>query len=171
MSGVLRLVPIMLWSNAPEFCLLCSIYAPYVKYYALQIQSFTFLFYLNYKIMSISSLSSPSTGQHTINNSCMYVYKHFKFIFIAFATLFNTSFDKITTTNSSKSHNPVISVHFMQILSNVLANFAYYACIMLNAFAFLLYSKLCWHNRLKPSCVPHLFDGKMCAHDKLVTVY
>ena len=32
----------------------------------------------------------------------------------------------------------------------MLAIFAYYAGIMLNAFTTLLCSKLCWHNRLKP---------------------
>ena len=59
-------LPIMLWSNAAEFCLLYSnyrMYAPYVKSYALRIQHFIFL---NYKIMNISSLSSCSTAQHTI---------------------------------------------------------------------------------------------------------
>ena len=40
---------------------------------------------LNYKIMSISNLSSSSTVQHTINNSSIYVNKHFDFIFVAFA--------------------------------------------------------------------------------------
>ena len=30
-------------------------------------------------------------------------------------------------------------------------NFTYYAGIMLDAFAILLCSKLCWHNWLKPS--------------------
>ena len=46
-SYIVRLVPIMLlklpimvWSNAPEFCLLSSIYAPYVQQFALQIQCF-----------------------------------------------------------------------------------------------------------------------------------
>ena len=45
--------------------------------------------------MSISSLSSSSTVQHTINNSSKDVYEHFEFIFVAFATSFNTYFDKI----------------------------------------------------------------------------
>ena len=35
----------------------------------------------------------------------MHVYKHFEFIFVAFATLFSTHFDKIITTDSPKSHN------------------------------------------------------------------
>ena len=65
--------------------------------------------------MSIRSLSSSSTVQHTINNSSTYVYKHFEFIFVAFATLFNTHFDKIITTNSPKSHNPVKNVQFCQL--------------------------------------------------------
>ena len=48
-----RLVPIMLlkllimlYSNTAEFCLSCSIYAPYVKHYALQIQHFVSLIVL-----------------------------------------------------------------------------------------------------------------------------
>ena len=60
----------------------------------------------------------------------MYINK----IFVAFATLFNTRFDKIFTTDSPKSHNPVKSVHFIQL------NFAYYAGIMLIVFAFPLCS-------------------------------
>ena len=74
--------------------------------------------------------------------------KHFEFIFGTFATLVNAYFHKIIITDSPKSHNPVKNMHFLSI---VLAVFAYYAGIMLNAFAFLLCSKLCWHNRLKPS--------------------
>ena len=31
-------LPVMLWNIAPEFCLLCSNYAPYVSQYAPQIQ-------------------------------------------------------------------------------------------------------------------------------------
>ena len=40
------------------------------------------------------------------------------------------------------------NIHFTQILSFVLATFPIsYAGTMLNGFAFLLCSKLCWHNR------------------------
>ena len=42
-------------------------------------------------------------------------------------------------------------MHFIQVLSIVLAMFAYYTGIMLIAFAFLLCLKLCWHNRFKPN--------------------
>ena len=65
------------------------------------------LSYLNYKIMTISSLPSSSSVQHTINNSSTYVhvYKHFEFIFVAFATLANTYFYKLFTTVSPKSEN------------------------------------------------------------------
>ena len=66
----------------------------------------------------------------------MYVYKHFELIFVVFTTLFTTYFDKIITTDLPKSHNPVKSVHFIQILSIVLANFTYYTGTMLSAFAF-----------------------------------
>ena len=78
---------------------------------------------------------------------CIYVYEHFEFIFVAFATLVNTYFDKIIAKDSPKSHNPVKSMHFIQILSIVLEIIAYYATgIMLSAFAFLLCSNICWHN-------------------------
>ena len=90
--------------------------------------------------MSISSISSPSTVQHTINNSLMYVNKHFEFIFVAFGTLINAYLDEIITTNTPKSHDPVKNMYFIQIVSIVLAILAYYAGIMLNAYAFLLYS-------------------------------
>ena len=133
-------------------------YAQFMLYMLsiLIIYKFNILFllcYLNYKIMSISSLSSSSKVQYAINNSSTHVYKHFELIFVAFATLFNTRFDKIITTDSPKSHNPVKSVHFIHILPIMLAIVAYYAGIMLNAFIILLCSKLCWHNTnsLKPS--------------------
>ena len=71
MPDILLKLPIMLWSNAPEFCLLaminlCPIYVLCYK--------FNFLSKLNYKIMNISSLSSCSTVQDTINNSSTYMY-------------------------------------------------------------------------------------------------
>ena len=44
---------------------------------------------------------------------------------------------------------------FIPILLITLAIFAYYAGIMLNALATLLCSKLCWHNRLKPTYQHH----------------
>ena len=91
--SLIRLVPIMLlklpivlWSNAPEFCLLCSKYAPHVKHYALQIQHLFILCYINYKIMSINSLSSC---QHTIKSLPMYVHKHY--IWIHFCSICNFS--------------------------------------------------------------------------------
>ena len=99
--------------------------------------------------MSISSLSSSFTIQHTINNSSTYVYEHFEFIFAAFATLVDTYFNKIITTDSPKSHNPLKSVYFIQVLSIVLAIVAYSAGIMVSAFAFPLCSKLCRRNGLK----------------------
>ena len=38
-------------------------------------------------------------------------------------------------------------------------NFTYYAGIMLDAFAILLCSKLCWHNWLKPPMIFNLVVG------------
>ena len=107
-------------------------------------------YYLNYKITSTSNLSSSSSIQYTINILSMYEYKHFEFILVAISTLVNAYFDQIITNDSPKSHNLVKNMYFIQILSIVLAVVAYYAGIMLSTSAFLLCSKLCWHNRLKP---------------------
>ena len=80
--------------------------------------------------MSISSLSSSSAVQHTINISSMDVYEHFEFIFVAFLQLYSVHIlTKSFTTDSPKSHNPVKSVHFIQIVSIVLAVVAYNAGI------------------------------------------
>ena len=115
-------------------------YAPHVKHYPLQLQHFIFLILLKLQIISISSLSSSSIVQHTTNNLSTHVYKHFEFIFVAFLPLVNTYFDrKIIATDSSKFHNPVKCTFYTKF-ANVLAIVAYYAGIMLNAFAFLLIS-------------------------------
>ena len=42
-------LPIMLWSNALEFCLLCSNYAPYMNHFAPQIQYFLSLILQNHE--------------------------------------------------------------------------------------------------------------------------
>ena len=39
----------------------------------------------------------------------------------------------------------------IRVYQSDVANFHYYAGIMLNAFSHLLCSKLCWHNRLVPN--------------------
>ena len=81
---VLLKLPIMLWSNAPEFCLLCSNYAPYQEFFFLslckpvspQIMSFSSLYFPNTVQFHLSSYSS-STVQHTFSNSYTYKYQHF----------------------------------------------------------------------------------------------
>ena len=96
--------------------------------------------------ISMHSLSSSSSVQHMINNSStyVYVYKHFEFIFVAFATLVNTY--------SLPQIYPNLTILWKcAFYANFVATFAYYAGIMLNAFALPLCSKLCWHNRLKPN--------------------
>ena len=64
-------LPIMLWSNAPEFCLLCSYYAPYVSR-SPQIQHFLFLILLKItkSWVAISSLYLffPSPVQFHLSN-------------------------------------------------------------------------------------------------------
>ena len=88
----------------------------------------------------------------------MYTYQHFEFPIIALFNLVNTYL-----TKSLPHINPNLAIlgktcilyNFFplcwQILPIMLANFAYYAGIMLNAFTTLLCSKLCWHDRLKPT--------------------
>ena len=53
-------LPMMLWSSAPEFCLLCSVYAPYVKYYALQIQHFIFRILLKLQNHAVFKPGAPA---------------------------------------------------------------------------------------------------------------
>ena len=98
--------------------------------------------------MSISSLSSSCTVQHTINNSYSYICIIIT-LWIYFCCICN--FNQCIFwqnhycgfTQISLGINPVKNLH-------VLAIFAYYAGSMLNAFAFLLCSNLCWHKRLNP---------------------
>ena len=59
-------------------------------------------------------------------------------------------------TVSPKSHNPVKSVHFEQLLSIVLEHYA-------QCFYFLIMLIICWHNRLKPIPITHLHHGRMCS--------
>ena len=99
------------------------------------------LSYLNYKIMSINSLSSSSTVQHAINNSSMYVYKHFEFILFHFATLINAL--ESLPLISPKSHQALI-------LGKICILYKFYQLcweflpIMLELCSLLL---LCFHNR------------------------
>ena len=48
-------------------------------------------------------------------------------------------------------HPNLMKYAFYTYFAHYADNFTYYAGIMLNAFAILLYSKLCWHIRLKPN--------------------
>ena len=54
-------LPIMLWSNAPEFYLLCSFYAPHVKHYALEIQRFISLIILKLQLLVLLQSSTQLT--------------------------------------------------------------------------------------------------------------
>ena len=90
--------------------------------------------------MSINSLSSSSTVL------TIYLHTHINTLNSHFATLVN-----IYLTKSLPNINPNLTILGKTcILYNffiMLAIFAYYAGIMLNAFTTLL----CWHNRLKPT--------------------
>ena len=90
-------------------------YTQFMLHRKITLYKFHILFLWNYKMMSVSCLSRSSMVLYIINNSSMYVYKHFELIFVVFTTLFTTYFDKIITTDLPKSHNPVKSVHFIQI--------------------------------------------------------
>ena len=107
------------------------------------------LSYLNYNIMSISSLSSSSTVQHTINDSCKDVYEYFEFISVAFATLFNTQFDKIIYHRYTKTSQSCEKCAFYTDCVNYAGNCCLLCWHYAHCFAFLLYSKLCQHNRSK----------------------
>ena len=129
----------MLWGNAQEFCLLCLNYAPYVSHYSLQIQHLISLILLklqNHEYLQSLFICYPNTVQflsfqlvplesrtHLAIHVHTYLYQHFEF-------LFKLQFDKIITTDSLKSSNPVGFVNYIywQFL-------AYYVSIMLNAFA------------------------------------
>ena len=57
-----------------------------------------------------------------------YMYRHF-------LLHLQLQFDKVITTDSLRSHNPMQSMWSIQVLSNMLAICTYYADIMLNVFA------------------------------------
>ena len=65
-------LPIMLCSNAPELCLLCSIYAPYVNYCMLANSTFCFFYIIIYKIIVVCLVPLQSST-YIINNLSMHV--------------------------------------------------------------------------------------------------
>ena len=115
-------LPIMLWSNVPEFSLLCSNYAPLCS---TKFNIFLLLSYLNYIIMSINSLSSSSTVIK------IYLRTHINTLnslLLHFATLVNTYL-----TKSLPHINPNLT-----ILGKI--------CILYNFFHYAGNScLLCWH--------------------------
>ena len=92
------------------------------------------LSYLNYNIVSICSLSSSSTVQHTINDSSKDVYEYFEFIFVAFATLFNTYFDKIIYHRFTKTSQSCEKCAFSTNCVNCAGN----CCLIMLALCSLL---------------------------------
>ena len=97
--------------------------------------------------MSINSLSSSSTALtfhlRTHINTLNSVLLHF-------ATLVNIYLIK-SLPNITQNFTIMGKTCILYFFSIMLAIFAYYAGITLNAFTTLLCSKLCWHNRLKPT--------------------
>ena len=79
-----------------------------------------FVSYLNYKIMSISSFSSSSTVQNTINNLSTYVYKHFAFDQCIF---WQNHYRRFAQISPGILIDPVKKLHFIQTLSIVLPFF------------------------------------------------
>ena len=120
-------------------------YAQIMLHYALLIQHFLFLIIPK---LHNHEYQQPFWFFYSLNNLSTYTYKHFEF---PFATLVNTYL-----TKSLPHINPnltILAKHVFDIIFSImLAIFAYYAGIMLNAFITPLCLKLCWHNRLKPSC-------------------
>ena len=108
------------------------------------------LSYVNYKSwVLVVILRSSSTVQHTINNACTYIltlWIHFCSICNFSRYLFWQNHYHTFTQVSQSCEKCVFYTNFV----NCVGIFVYYAGIMLNDFAFLLCSKLCWHNTFKP---------------------
>ena len=113
-------LPIMLWSNAPEFYLLCSNYAPYASQHFPQIQHFLFLILL--KSQNHEQLSVVYFFQILCNFVFLMSSAH---LVIHIRTCTNTlnyfllrlqlQFDKVlATTDSLKSLNTVKACRFCQ---------------------------------------------------------
>ena len=100
--------------------------------------------------MNNSTLSS--TIQQTVKNLSTYVYKMLNLFccicnFIQYSYILRKSLTQIHP-NLTILWRMCILYNFVNVLA---IYFAYCAGIIVIAFAFLLCSKLCWHNRLKPS--------------------
>ena len=107
------------------------------------------LFYL--KFVNNSTLSS--TIQQTVKNLSTYVYKMLNLFccicnFIQYSYILRKSLTQIHP-NLTILWRMCILCKFCQLCWQYI--FAYYACIILIAFTFLVCSKWCWYNRLKPS--------------------
>ena len=143
---VLLKLPTVLWSNAPKFCLF---YAPYVKHYALQIQHFISLTYSISWVLAVFLV--PLQFKHMINNSFTYVYKHFEFIVVAFATLVNVH---ILTKFLPQIHQVPWKVHvyYIQILHvNCAGSICQLCWHCAQCFCHPIMLKIiCWHNEFKP---------------------
>ena len=117
---------------------------------------FNFLFLLHNKIISNSSLSSSPTVQRTNNNSFTYVYKHFEFIFVVFATLVYTY---IFRQNHYHRFTQITILWKVCILYKLCQLFWQFLPIML-----VLCSELRWHNSLKPIFHTSNFNNSLCKH-------
>ena len=119
--------------------------------YALQIQHLFLLSYLNYKIMSISSqCSSPQSSTQLTIHPCMHINTLNLFLLHLQLKSIHILTKSLPEIRQNLTNPWKVYTHFIQILSIVLAIFAYYAVIILNAVVFILCSKLYWHSRLKP---------------------
>ena len=103
----------------------------------------------------------PLQYEISITHATIYLYVHIYQPFIVYVYVALWNLNLINTyliaiwqnpTFTQISQYPVQNMYLYQFyLLFTMAIFAYYAGIMLNALATLLCSKLCWHNRLKPS--------------------
>ena len=106
--------------------------------------------------MSIGSLSSSKISSTQLA-SCIYINTSNTFLLYLQSSFCQYIFDKIITTESPKSHNPVQNMYCIQILSFMLV-----LCSV--TFVTLLCSKLCWHNWLKPRHIMTIqcnFEGNL----------
>ena len=163
LSIMLLKLPIMLFSNAAEFCLLCSNYAPQL---IIKLHKFTIFFllsYLHYKIMSISRLSTINNGDPAWENRA-YVHKVYSFTlfhlshlccklyiqvipFVTFATLVSTYSTKPLPQIQPNLLKYVFYIYFIDYTDN----FCLLCCHYTQCFCHPIMLKIMLaYNRLEP---------------------
>ena len=126
-------LPIMLLSSAPKSSLLCSKLCSEIQIMLIGTVKFnTLKLYLTeISLIFLLIMRSVDSMIPVLSIFLFCYYIHISDLF-KFTRNFTNSYKMLMTLKKSQ-------------------NFTYYAGIMLDAFAILLCSKLCWHNWLKPN--------------------